>query len=170
MGEANEEWLSEFLEMPHGSPSQDVFLNVFGALEPQRFSDVFQSWAELMSLRQGLGERHIAVDGKTSRGSADRANGRPAIHTVSAWMCGAGLVLGQRQTGEKSNEIAAIPELLRTLDLRGATVTIDAMGCQTAIADTIVTEGGEYLLAVKDNQAGRRFASVGPLATFSSLS
>ena len=153
-GEANEKWLSEFLDMPHGSPSQDVFLNVFGALEPKGFSDVFQSWAELMSLRLGHESRHIAVDGKTSRGSADRANGRPAIHTVSAWLCGAGLVLGQRQTGEKSNEIVAIPELLRTLDLRGATVTIDAMGCQTAIADTIVTGGGDYLLAVKDNQAG----------------
>jgi predicted transposase YbfD/YdcC len=166
-GEVNEEWLSEVLEMPHGSPSQDVFLSVFGGLEPKKFSEVFQSWAQLMSLRLGVESRHIAVDGKTSRRSADRTSGKPAIHTVSAWMCGAGLVLAQQQTREKSNEITVIPELLRVLDLRGATVTIDAMGCQTAIADMIVAGGGEYLLAVKDNQAAlhdeirRTFADAG---------
>jgi predicted transposase YbfD/YdcC len=152
-GEVNEEWLCEFLEMPHGAPSQDVFLSVFAALDPKRFGEVFQSWAELVTLRLGGESRHIAVDGKTSRGSADRAKGRPAVHTVSAWMCGAGLVIGQTQTGEKSNEIRAIPELLRVLELRGATITIDAMGCQTDIAEAIVKREGEYLLAVKGNQA-----------------
>ena len=140
-GEANAEWLSGFLSMPHGPPSQDVFLNVFGALEPRQFSRVFESWARLVSLRMGGVDKHIAVDGKTSRRSGSAAKGKCAIHTVSAWMCGAGLVLGQVQTGDESNEVRAIPELLGTLDLRGATVTIDAMGCQTAIAAEVVAGG-----------------------------
>jgi predicted transposase YbfD/YdcC len=151
-GEANEEWLRGFLELPHGVPTQDVFLSVFAALDPEAFSSVFRAWASLLTLRLAPTERHIAVDGKTSRRSHDRTNGRPAVHTVSAWMSEAGLVLGQKKTEEKSNEIIAIPELLRVLDLRGATVTIDAMGCQTDIASTIVKGGGHYLLAVKDNQ------------------
>jgi predicted transposase YbfD/YdcC len=150
--EANAEWLSGFLSMPHGPPSQDVFLNVFGALDPAHFNRVFERWAQLVSLRLGATGKHIAIDGKTSRRSADPMHDKPAIHTVSAWMCGAGLVLGQVRTAEKSNEIIAIPELLRALDLRGATVTIDAMGCQTAIAESIVEGGGQYVLAVKDNQ------------------
>lgn len=151
-GEANASWLETFLDMPHGYPTQDVFLNVFGALSPQKFSEVFRTWAEFVSLRLGLADKHIAIDGKTARRSFDTSSGKTAIHTVSAWMCGAGLVLGQTQTGEKSNEITAIPELLRVLDLRGSTVTIDAMGCQTAIAEAITDGGGEYLLAVKQNQ------------------
>lgn len=97
-------------------------------------------------------ERHIAIDGKTSRGSEDVGRDKPAIHTVSAWLSNAGLVLGQCTVDDKSNEITAIPELLRTLDLRGATVTLDAMGCQTEIAATIVDGGGHYLLSVKGNQ------------------
>lgn len=151
-GDANEQWLSTFLEMPHGNPTQDVFLSVFGALSPERFSKVYQAWAELISLRLGPEGKHLALDGKTSRRSGDASTDKPAIHTVSAWLCGAGLVLAQCQTGVKSNEIVAIPELLRILDLRGATVTIDAMGCQTAIAAAIVEGGGDYLLATKDNQ------------------
>lgn len=152
-GEANSAWLASFLEMPHGPPTQDVFLAVFGALDPEAFSAVFRAWAALVVLRlQIQGSKHIAVDGKTSRRSFDTASGKSAIHTVSAWMSEAGLVLGQRKTGEKSNEITAIPELLRTLDIKGATVTIDAMGCQTRIAKTIVEGEGNYLIAVKDNQ------------------
>jgi predicted transposase YbfD/YdcC len=151
-GEANSDWLAGLLEMPHDAPTQDVFLAVFAALDPEAFSRVFRSWAQLLTLRLEMTGRQIAVDGKTSRGSFDSASGKPAIHTVSAWLCGAGLVLGQRKTGEKSNEITAIPELLQVLDLRGATVTIDAMGCQTAIASTIIAGGGDYVIAVKDNQ------------------
>jgi predicted transposase YbfD/YdcC len=151
-GKANANWLSTFLEVPHGVPSQDVFLNVFGALCPTQFSAVFQSWASLLTLRIPHEGTHIAIDGKTSRRSADKNRSKPNIHTVSAWHCGAGLVLAQRQTGEKSNEITAIPELLRVLDLKGATITIDAMGCQTEIASTIIAGGGDYLLAVRDNQ------------------
>jgi len=152
-GQASAAWLAGFLEMPHGPPTQDVFLRVFAALDPEAFSAVFRAWAGLLVLRlQIQGKKHIAVDGKTSRRSFDTASGSKAIHTVSAWMSEAGLVLGQRKTGEKSNEITAIPELLRTLDLKGATVTIDAMGCQTEIAKTIVDGEGNYLIAVKDNQ------------------
>jgi len=151
-GDCNAQWLAGFLDLPHGTPTQDVFLAVFAALNPEAFSATFRAWAQLLTLRLQAQGRHIAVDGKTSRRGADAANGRPAIHTVSAWLCEAGLVLGQRKTGEKSNEIVAIPELLRVLDLEGATITIDAMGCQTRIAKTIVDGGGDYLIAVKDNQ------------------
>ena len=151
-GEANAQWLEGFLEMPHGAPTQDVFLSVFGALNPETLGGVFRAWAELLSLRLGAVGKHIAVDGKTSRRSFDTASGKGAVHTVSAWMSGAGLVLGQRKTEAKSNEITAIPELLKVLELRGATVTIDAMGCQTEIAETICEAQGHYLLAVKDNQ------------------
>jgi predicted transposase YbfD/YdcC len=151
-GEANREWLEGFLEMPHGPPTQDVFLAVFGALDPEAFSAVFRAWTALLALRLKAMGRHIAVDGKTSRRSFDTASGKNAVHTVSAWMSEAGLVLGQRKTETKSNEITAIPELLKVLELQGATVTIDAMGCQSEIAKTIIEGGGNYLLAVKDNQ------------------
>jgi len=151
-GEAHAEWLAGFLDMPHGPPTQDVYLAVFGALDPEAFGAVFRAWAEVLVLRLKAQDKHIAIDGKTSRRSFDTASGKSAVHTVSAWMSEAGLVLGQRKTETKSNEITAVPELLRVLDLRGATVTIDAMGCQTAIAETIIDGGGDYLLAVKDNQ------------------
>lgn len=129
-GEANEEWLSTFLETPHGTPTQDVFLAVFAALDPLAFTAVFRKWVELLRLRlQGIGGQ-LALDGKTSRRSHDRAAGRLAIHTVSAWMVEAGLVVGQVKTDVKSNEITAIPELFRLLDPVGTTVTIDAMGCR----------------------------------------
>lgn len=150
--EVNADWLETFLDLPHGAPSQDVYLHVFGALEPKAFNEVFRRWADLISLRIQNVDRHIAIDGKTSRRSADPDGERPAIHTVSAWLCGAGLVLGQTKTREKSNEITAIPELLRVISIAGATVTIDAMGCQTAIAEEIIAGGGEYVLAVKSNQ------------------
>jgi len=151
-GKTQAEWLASFLELPHGAPTQDVYLAVFGALDPEAFSAVFRSWAAVLQLRLRTQGKHIAIDGKTSRRSFDGASGQPAIHTVSAWLSEAGLVLGQRKTGVKSNEIIAIPELLRVLDLRGATVTIDAIGCQTEIAATIVAGGGHYLLQAKDNQ------------------
>lgn len=151
-GEANAEWLEGFLETPHGPPTQDVFLAVFGALNPEAFSAVFRAWAELLALRLKAMGKHVAVDGKTSRRSFDIASGKSAVHTVSAYMSEAGLVIGQCKTEAKSNEITAIPELLRLLDLRGATVTIDAMGCQTEIVETIREGEGHFLLAVKDNQ------------------
>jgi predicted transposase YbfD/YdcC len=151
-GEINDKWLSGFLELPHGIPSQDVFLAVFAALDPQAFSALFVSWMDLLRVRLKASGKHVAVDGKTSRRSFDRSSERGPVHTVSAWLSDAGLVLGQVKTGDKSNEITAIPELLRMIDIRGVTVTIDAMGCQTEIAKVIVERGAEYLLAVKDNQ------------------
>lgn len=151
-GQANTTWLAGFLDLPHGAPTQDVFLRVFGALEPEAFSAVFRAWVALLQLRLEIQGKHIAIDGKTSRRSFDGAGGKKAIHTLSAWMNDAGLVIGQRQTEEKSNEITAIPELLRVLDIRGATITIDAMGCQTEIAKSIVEGGGHYLISAKENQ------------------
>ena len=151
-GELNEEWLSGFLDLPHGTPSQDVYLAVFAALKPEAFNAMFLAWMELLRGRLSAEGRHIAVDGKTSRRSFDLGKEQPAIHTVSAWLSEEGLVLGQFKTREKSNEITAIPELLKMIDLRGATVTVDALGCQTEIAEEIVAGGGDYLLAVKENQ------------------
>jgi predicted transposase YbfD/YdcC len=151
-GHANTRWLNGILALPHGTPTQDVFLSVFAALDPVAFRSVFLSWMELLRLRLRVVDKHIAIDGKTSRRSFDTARDQSAIHTVSAWLSDEGLVLGQIKTADKSNEITAIPELLRVIDLRGATVTIDAMGCQTEIAKTIVEGEGNYLLAVKENQ------------------
>lgn len=151
-GETNEDWLKRIVDLPHGAPTQDVFLAVFAAIDPGAFERVFLAWMDL--LRRGLSKegKHVAIDGKTSRRSFDTQSAKLPIHTVSAWLSDEGLVIGQVQTQHKSNEITAIPELLRTLDLRGATVTIDAMGCQTAIAKDLVDAGAHYLLAVKDNQ------------------
>lgn len=147
----NEYWLKNLLEMPHGVPTQDVYLYVFGLLDPEEFGKVLSAWATMMATHL-RGRRHIAVDGKTSRRSFDTGKDRVAIHTVSAWCREAGIVLGQVKTQEKSNEITAIPELLKKLDLKNTTVTIDAMGCQTDIASLIIERGGHYLLAVKENQ------------------
>lgn len=151
-GAANSQWLADILALPHGTPTQDVFLSVFGAIDPTTFHRVFVSWVDLLRTGLGMTGKHIAVDGKTSRRSFDAGRGLSPIHTVSAWLSDEGLVLGQVKTADKSNEITAIPELLRTIDLRGATVTIDAMGCQTEIAKGIVEAEGNYLLAVKENQ------------------
>jgi len=146
-GEAHESWFRRLLELPHGIPSQDTYLRVFALLAPEAFEAAFRSWVE--ELRTTWGKGHIAIDGKTLRGS--RCSGSKAIHMVSAWLKEQGLVLGQVKVDAKSNEIVAIPELLGLLDVRGATVTIDAMGCQRAIADEIIEQGGRYVLAVKDN-------------------
>jgi predicted transposase YbfD/YdcC len=151
-GEANKAWLSNFLDLPHGVPSQDVFLAVFAALNPESLSKVMRSWAALLIARLPKNGKHIAVDGKTSRRSFDKVKSQPAIHTVSAFLSNAGLVLGEIKTATKSNEITAIPELLKQLDLRGSTTSIDAMGCQTGIAKTVIDGQGEYVLAVKENQ------------------
>ena len=151
-GELNEEWLRGHVELPHGAPSQDVYLSVFAALDPLAFSKVFRAWSQWLMVHLGNDASHIAIDGKTSRRTRDLSNEIPALHTVSAWTSDAGLVLAQCKTDVKSNEITAIPELLRGLDLSKATITIDAMGCQRDIAQTIIEGGGDYLLAVKENQ------------------
>ena len=151
-GNKREDWLRTILELPHGAPTQDVYLRVFGALDPEAFQDVVSSWAQVIYVQLSNSVKNISIDGKTSRRSHDAAKGIAAIHTVSAWCREAGIVIGQTKTEEKSNEIVAIPKLLKKLDIKNATITIDAMGCQTEIADLIIRKGGDYLLAVKENQ------------------
>lgn len=150
-GKAKIDWLREFLELPHGIPSHDTFGDVFARLCPKQFKECFLTWVRaVFEVTQG---QVIAIDGKRLRRSHDRSRGKAAIHMVSAWACANRLVLGQVKTNEKSNEISTIPELLRILELKGCIVTIDAMGTQTAIADQIITQGGDYVLALKGNQS-----------------
>jgi predicted transposase YbfD/YdcC len=151
-GWAKWEWLSQFLALPHGIPSHDTFGRVFSKLDPEALERCFSKW--MAALAEASTGRLVAIDGKTLRRSFDKATNRAAIHMVSAWCETNRLVLGQLATAEKSNEIKAIPQLLKMLDVRDAVVTIDAMGCQKAIAQEIVQQGGHYLLQVKDNQPG----------------
>lgn len=151
-----EDLLSKLLPLPHGIPRKDVFRRVLMALEPGAFQACFASW--LQSLHEaalatgGIEQPLFAVDGKTLRRSHNRNKGLGALHSVSVWASDCGLTLAQVATDEKSNEITAIPEVLKLIDLRGAIITIDAMGTQTAIAKQIVAGGGDYVLAVKGNQ------------------
>src|SRR5579883_366757 len=149
-GEARAAWFGSFLALPHGIPAHDTFNRVCAALDPNQFRTCFLHWTT--AIAGVLPAQVIAVDGKTLRGSHDRAAGTPAIHLVSAWATANRLVLAQVKVDAKSNEITAIPELLRLLALRGCLVTLDAMGCQRAIAQQIVDQGGEYVLALKENQ------------------
>jgi len=148
-GRAKERWLRTFLALPGGIPSHDTFGRVFARLDPVEFRRCFLAWVRAV-VPETAGQV-VALDGKTLRRSHDRANGKAALHMVSAWACGSGLVLGQFAVDDKSNEITALPALLRLLDLDGATVTIDAMGCQTAIAAQLVAQQADYVLALKDN-------------------
>jgi len=149
-GKAKKEWLQTLLVLPHGIPSHDTFGRIFGQIDPQAFQEGFVSWVSAVN-RVTAGQV-IAIDGKRVRRSHDERLGKQAIHMVSAWANEARLVLGQVKTDEKSNEITAIPKLLNILALQGCIVTIDAMGCQTEIAQKIVDEGGDYVLALKGNQ------------------
>jgi len=143
-------WFARFLDLANGIPSEDTFARVLARLDPGEFGKALLGWTQ--AVQDLTEERLVAIDGKTLRGSYDRRDGRAAIHMVSAWAVGNKVSLGQVVVGEKSNEITAIPELLRLLEVSGAIVTIDAMGCQTEIAEQIREGGGDYVLAVKLNQ------------------
>jgi predicted transposase YbfD/YdcC len=149
-GNAKLEFLRSVLELRNGIPSHDTFRRVFCLLDPKQFSECFRNWTE--GLRQAFSQEIVAIDGKTLRRSHDRANGKEAIHMVSAWARENSLVLGQVKVDDKSNEITAIPELLRVLKLKGCIVTIDAMGCQKQIASDISAAEADYVLALKGNQ------------------
>ena len=147
-GRKRKDWLGRFLELPNGVPSHDTFERVFNRLKPQAFQACFREWVRAVSA--ALRIQHVAIDGKTLRGSGSAELG--PLHLVSAWATAQRLSLGQVAVDDKSNEITAIPALLELLDLKGALVTIDAMGCQKDIAAKVVAGGGDYALTVKDNQ------------------
>lgn len=143
-------WLQTFLRLPNGIPSHDTFERVFDRLDPHAFQACFRQWIEVLASTLGL--EHIAIDGKTLRHSGNSPKGWKALHLVSAWATQCHLTLAQVAVDDKSNEITAIPLLLELLDVQGALVTIDAMGCQKEIAQKVVDGGGDYVLAVKENQ------------------
>ena len=144
------EWLKTFLALPGGAPSHDTFRRVFGLLDRKQFAANLFRWTQ--ALHEATGGKLIAIDGKTQRRTFATRSGLRAMHLVTAWASDNGLTLAQVACEEKSNEITAIPELLKLLTLKGCTVTIDAMGCQTEIVEGIREQKGHYVLAVKDNQ------------------
>lgn len=150
-----EEWLLTVLDLPHGVPGKDVFLRVLGALKPEAFQVCFAAW--LTALRDaaatatGVEQPILAIDGKTLRRSHDRQHGLGPLHSVSVWASDFGMTLAQVACDDKSNEITAIPAVLKLVDIRGAIITIDAMGTQKAIASEIIDRGGDYVLALKGN-------------------
>ena len=156
-GNAKVEWFNTFLELPGGIPSHDTFNRVFARLDPQEFQACFMDW--ITSVSEVIQGQVIAIDGKVLRRSHNKGIGKAAIDMVSAWACANSLVLGQVKVDDKSNEITAIPELLRRLEVAGCIVTIDAIGCQIDIVEQIVEKEADYVLALKDNQ-GRLYEDV----------
>jgi predicted transposase YbfD/YdcC len=154
--ELKAEFLLGVVPLPHGIPRKDVFRRVLGLLQPAAFQACFANWLQSLRLKAaeatGVGRPVLAIDGKTVRRSHDRAKGLGALHCVSAWASDYGLALGQVACEEKSNEITAIPELLRLVDIGGAIITSDAIGTQKAIAEQIIERGADYVLALKGNQ------------------
>ena len=149
-GQSKHAWLQTFLAFPHGIPSHDTFGRVFARLNPRRFQECFLSWTQAVArLTQGT---LVSLDGKTVKASFDRATAASPLHMLSAWCAdNGGLVMGQTRTDSKANAITAIPALLHVLAIQGCIVTIDAMGCQTAIAAQIQDQGGDYLFALQAN-------------------
>src|ERR671916_2046379 len=156
-GRSKQAWLKSFLALPNGIPSHDTFRRVFMLIDPDAFEACFVRWAQ--SLMGKVEREVVAIDGKTVRRSGSRRHDHGPLHLVSAWASDQGLVLGQREVDGKSNEITAIPELLDTLHLDGAIVTLDAMGCQKQIAERIRAKDADYLLVLKANH-GRAFEAV----------
>jgi predicted transposase YbfD/YdcC len=158
---AKREWLSSFLELKNGIPSHDTFRRIFCILDFAAFQRTFIQWAS--DIKRSLkikGEDQICIDGKTLRGSLNESKAIKAIHMVNAWSTATSMSLGQFPTDEKSNEITAIPQLLDLLNVNGCLVSVDAMGCQTAIAEKVKEKGGNYLFALKENQKGLFEATV----------
>lgn len=151
-GQCKYDWFKSFLELPNGIPSHDTFNRVFTLLDPQQLEKCFEDWVK--SIKKLLSEEQIAIDGKTVRHSYDNNSEQKAIVMVSAWARKSGLVLAQRKVAKKSNEITAVPELLKVLELEGAIVTLDAMGCQTKIVNQIINQKADYLITLKKNQGG----------------
>ena len=149
-GKSKTSWLSEFLDLDKGIPSHDTFRRVFGLIDAEAFEACFTSWAKSQA-ESGLDGEVVAIDGKTIRRSFDHGREQSPLHVVSAWASEQSLVLTQEVTSEKSNEITAIPEVLGALNLEGALVTINAMGRETEIAEQIIEEKADYLLALKEN-------------------
>jgi len=149
-GKSRIEWFQTFLELPNGIPSHDTFTRVFARLNPEQFQACFMRWMATVS--EVMSSQVIAIDGKVLRRSHDRGIDKAAIDMVSAWATANRLVLGQVKVDEKSNEITAIPQLLEALEISGCIVTIDAMGCQTAITEKIVEREADYVLGLKENQ------------------
>jgi predicted transposase YbfD/YdcC len=151
-GRRRQPWLETFLELPHGIPSHDTFRRVFGLLDRTQFATCLFRWTQ--ALHEATGGKLIAIDGKTLRRSLSKKSGRAPLHLVTAWSSENALTLGQVACEEKSNEITAIPELVKLLNIKGCTITIDAMGCQKDIAEQIRQQKGHYVLALKGNQPG----------------
>jgi len=148
-----QDWLEQFLSLPNGIPSRDCIRRLLMALKPEAFQKCFQDWITDAIRNDDKGpDRLIAIDGKTCRGSHDASRELGPLHIVSAWASEEGIALGQIATEEKSNEITAIPQLLEQVDLTDSLITIDAMGCQKEIARDIVEGGGDFVIALKDNQ------------------
>src|ERR1700674_56969 len=147
-GQRRQTWLRRILALPNGAPSHDTFERVFDRLDPQAFQACFRSWITALCVHLEI--PHIAIDGKTLRHSANAGLG--PLHVVSAWATAQHLVLGQEAVAEKSNEITAIPRVLKLLNLAAPLVTIDPIGCKKDIPRHIVDQGGDYVLTVKDNQ------------------
>ncbi len=159
-GNAKLSWFRTFLALPNGLPSHDPFGRVFAALDPERFQQCFLAWVQAAITQTDA--QLVALNGKTLRRSHDRGKGKAAIHMVSAWASATRLVLGQVKVDEKANESTALPALLQLLALKGCIVTIDAMGCHTEIAHTIVAQEADYVLSLKGNQ-GTLHREVHPL-------
>jgi len=159
-GKSKQAWLSTFLELPNGIPSHDTFGRVFSLIDAQQFQLAFYEW--VWAVNDILQGQIINIDGKCLRGSDHKHLGKRAIYMVSAWATENEIVLGQRKVDEKSNEITAIPELLKMLALSGCLVTIDAIGTQTSIAQTIIAAQADYVLSVKENQ-GNLFEDISVL-------
>jgi len=149
-GEENEDWLKDFLDLPNGVPSHDTLGRVFRMLDATELSTRLAAWTT--AVQERVPGEQVCIDGKSLRRAIDKAEGKAPLHIVNAWATGSRVVLGQVAVDAKENEIVAIPRLLGLIDVEGAVVSIDAMGCQTKIAQAVVDGGGDYLLMVKDNQ------------------